>query len=345
MGETIYSQEVNLISPDDQRLTWLLGGYGQWNTYHFLKPYQFEIGAPPGNLATEYLLQGKNPQRALAAFGEIGFQDHTQSEGRLRWPLHGQPHAQRRTDPPGWPFSGRPAARQVHQLLLQGIGRLDARPSQLPLCLHCDGFPAWRPEHAGRPRPPRPVQVGEDQRPTRLAGRRPSSAATSTPPSTAITTTIRNFQVSIGYPTFPTFSIELNAIASYHHLRFRRAKPRPPSAGSRSAEASAGCTVRSARSSLSDPRAPALGTATDPVLPCDPAGRSIQRAHCLNLGGRNQTYAPELHVQRECAQYDLQAGERRRDHPARQLRPRLGRNGRRCSRAPILATGWASAIY
>ncbi|PNB52754.1 TonB-dependent receptor, partial [Pseudomonas sp. FW305-130] len=44
--ETQFSQEFNLISPDNQRFTWLVGAFGLWNTYFWLPPYQFVIDAP-----------------------------------------------------------------------------------------------------------------------------------------------------------------------------------------------------------------------------------------------------------------------------------------------------------
>ena len=73
VNERIFSQELNLISRDNQRFTWLLGAFGQWGKYTFLPPYQFLIGTPPGVVAGEYRLQGINPTRSLAAFGQFGF--------------------------------------------------------------------------------------------------------------------------------------------------------------------------------------------------------------------------------------------------------------------------------
>ncbi|MBW4049536.1 MAG: TonB-dependent receptor, partial [Proteobacteria bacterium] len=72
VDETIYSQELNLISPDTGRFTWILGGYWQKDTYTF-PPGQFVIGVPPGNPATEYTLQGTNPTKNDAIFGQVGF--------------------------------------------------------------------------------------------------------------------------------------------------------------------------------------------------------------------------------------------------------------------------------
>uniref|UniRef100_UPI0030D798AF TonB-dependent receptor domain-containing protein n=3 Tax=Pseudomonadota TaxID=1224 RepID=UPI0030D798AF len=65
-------------SPDNQRLTWLIGAFGLWNTYFWLPPYQFVIDAPAagqplGTTAAQYTLQGRNPERSLAVFGQVGF--------------------------------------------------------------------------------------------------------------------------------------------------------------------------------------------------------------------------------------------------------------------------------
>lgn len=73
VDERQISQEITLISPDTKRFTYLLGAFGLWNKYTFLSPYQFVIGAPLGNRLTEYRLQGINPNRSLAAFGQVGF--------------------------------------------------------------------------------------------------------------------------------------------------------------------------------------------------------------------------------------------------------------------------------
>jgi iron complex outermembrane receptor protein len=76
--ETQFSQEFNLISPDNKRVTWLIGAFGLWNSYFFLHPYQFVIDAPAagqplGTVAGQYKLQGRNPEQSLALFGQMGF--------------------------------------------------------------------------------------------------------------------------------------------------------------------------------------------------------------------------------------------------------------------------------
>ena len=38
LTEKQFSQEFNIISPDNQRFTWLVGAFGLWNKYNFLAP-------------------------------------------------------------------------------------------------------------------------------------------------------------------------------------------------------------------------------------------------------------------------------------------------------------------
>ncbi len=77
VDETLWSEEFNVISPDTGFLTWIVGVYFDHDTYNFLPSYQFLIGTPPqplGTPATEYRLQGTNPEQAVAAFGQLSFQ-------------------------------------------------------------------------------------------------------------------------------------------------------------------------------------------------------------------------------------------------------------------------------
>ena len=68
-----FSQEFNLISPDDQRFTWLLGAFGLWDKDIFPEPYKLFIGLPGFGIPNFYDLQGTVPKRSLAAFGQVGY--------------------------------------------------------------------------------------------------------------------------------------------------------------------------------------------------------------------------------------------------------------------------------
>ena len=82
VGETVYSQEFNLVSPDNQPITWVFGLYGQENDYSWNKPYQFYITVGPrfpdptpnpSNFFQygSYTFQGKTTNQNLAAFGQV----------------------------------------------------------------------------------------------------------------------------------------------------------------------------------------------------------------------------------------------------------------------------------
>ncbi|HWA30993.1 MAG TPA: TonB-dependent receptor [Rhizomicrobium sp.] len=83
VGETIYSEELNLVSPDNQPITWVVGLYGQENDYDWRKPYQFWIAVGPrfpggptpnaGNFFqyTSWTFQGKTTNSDVAGFGQI----------------------------------------------------------------------------------------------------------------------------------------------------------------------------------------------------------------------------------------------------------------------------------
>ncbi len=83
VDETMYSEEINLISPDDQPITWVVGLYGQQNNYTWISPYQFwvavgsRIGNDPTpsaanfNQFTSYTFQGHTSNLDLAAFGQV----------------------------------------------------------------------------------------------------------------------------------------------------------------------------------------------------------------------------------------------------------------------------------
>ena len=80
VDETIYSQEFNLISPSDQRVTWVLGAYAQADRYGFIKPWQLWAGTPYvpqlgnpglGKQFDAYSIQGSQPATSWATFGQV----------------------------------------------------------------------------------------------------------------------------------------------------------------------------------------------------------------------------------------------------------------------------------
>ena len=65
--ETIWSQEFNIVSPDDGMITYVLGALAQSDSYDW-PGKKFFIGLP--QYAGPYTLTAKNPKRTLAAFGQ-----------------------------------------------------------------------------------------------------------------------------------------------------------------------------------------------------------------------------------------------------------------------------------
>lgn len=87
VNETIYSQEFDLISADNQFITWVFGAYGQADRYGWEKPFQFVIGTPAGSPFTEYKIQGSTPNQAWATFGQVSanFSHGFQVQLGARW--------------------------------------------------------------------------------------------------------------------------------------------------------------------------------------------------------------------------------------------------------------------
>lgn len=88
VNETLWSQEINIISPEDRKLKWVLGAYTQAYLDNFkynpdpAHPNQpdptnpdlhWAVGAPFGSAATQYSLGGTTPKQAWAAFGQATY--------------------------------------------------------------------------------------------------------------------------------------------------------------------------------------------------------------------------------------------------------------------------------
>jgi iron complex outermembrane receptor protein len=83
VDETVWSEEINLVSPDNQPITWVAGLYAQSDLYGWRPPYQFWIAVGPrigndptpnpSNLYqyTSYTFQGETYNQNLAAFGQV----------------------------------------------------------------------------------------------------------------------------------------------------------------------------------------------------------------------------------------------------------------------------------
>jgi iron complex outermembrane recepter protein len=81
VDETIWSEEVNLISSDTGDFRWIIGGFAQSDEYNYLPPQSKNfiisvppVGVPAGTPGTEYTLQGKNPETDLSVFAQISYE-------------------------------------------------------------------------------------------------------------------------------------------------------------------------------------------------------------------------------------------------------------------------------
>lgn len=297
VDEQQITQEVNLISPDNQRFTWLLGGFGVWNDYYFKRPYQFIIDlAYPFDLpAATYKLEGNNFTRSLAAFGQIGFNitpslkieagaryTESRSINDVDVRQYGTPIiADQETHSNNVSYKVSLGWKVSKDQYLYGFVATGFRPGGLNV-----------PVGLGLPAPFKPEEVTSYE-----AGWKANWAGG------ALRTTItgfyndyKNFQVIIGYPTFPTFGIELNVPDKTKIYGFE-AEAELRVGG---LQLDGGVNVLHSE----------LGTfyATDPraasVLPCNP-NTGPASVSCLNLAGRRQTYAPNLTFNLG-AQYELE---------------------------------------
>lgn len=81
VDETIWSEEINLISSDTNDFRWIVGGFAQSDTYSYLAPQSKNFiisvpgpGVPSGSPGTVYTLQGQNPETDLSIFGQVSYE-------------------------------------------------------------------------------------------------------------------------------------------------------------------------------------------------------------------------------------------------------------------------------
>ena len=306
VDETAFSQEFNLISPDNQRFTYLIGAYAQWNTYFFSSPYQFQIdtqgAAPPspfptvpilgpGAAANVYSLEGRNRTRSLAAFGQVGY-DITP---RLKITLGGrytdfQTRNNVRVRQYGTPITDNETASYRNFSYKASLGwTVDS--DNFVYAFVATGF---RPGGLNVPVGFGNNQPFDSEKVTSFeAGWKGDFFDRHVRTSlTGFYNNYRNFQVIVGYPDVPVFGIELN-VPNTTHLYGAEAE----------IDAHVGHLTLSAGASVLhselgqffavDPRLGALnaGACNIATGPASPAGTP---APCTNLKGRQQTYAPNF---------------------------------------------------
>jgi iron complex outermembrane receptor protein len=87
--EEVWSQEFNIVSPDDQRLTWILGAFWQYDDVVFpvttFPRGAYHVGFPEGVI--DYYIFGETPKETQAVFGQISYDvsDRLQIQLGARW--------------------------------------------------------------------------------------------------------------------------------------------------------------------------------------------------------------------------------------------------------------------
>lgn len=87
--EEVWSQEINLVSPDNQRLTWVLGAFWQQDEVTFpvttFPQGAYHVGFPEG--VVDYYIFGETPKETKAVFGQISYDisDRLQVQLGARW--------------------------------------------------------------------------------------------------------------------------------------------------------------------------------------------------------------------------------------------------------------------
>jgi iron complex outermembrane recepter protein len=283
VDDEIYSEELNLISSSSGPLTWILGAYWQKDTLDFPSK-QFVIGVPPGFVATEYVLDGTNPKKTSAAFGRITY-DVT---NRLGFELGGRYTRSTTSNDVNVVQYGLPLKQiqSAEYTNFSGKAALNFKldPNHFLYAFASSGFRPGGlnvPVGLGIPAPfdeEKVMSYEAGWKSVWLGGKLHTQL-------TAFHNDYKNFQVIVGYPTFPTFGFELNVPGTTKISGFEA----QVQATFDDWKFDAGLGIM--HSSLGrfyavDPRGVS-------VVPCDP-NTGPPSATCRALEGTDQTYAPDF---------------------------------------------------
>ena len=282
VGEKLWSEEINLISRDTGAVTWIVGAYADGDTYDFPSPYRFIIGTPPGSLASEYLLQGTNPESAYAGFGQVSFQlpkgfqvqiggryTSAKTTNHVQILQYGAPLV----DEQSASYSNTSGKVSLNwnvndDNFLYAFASTGFRPGGLNVPVGLGTPAAFREEKLTD------YEIG--WKATSMGGHLRTQVD-------AFYDDYRNFQVTVGYPQLPIFGFELNNPNTTHLYGFEA----QVQAAFGELSFDVGTTIMHSslgRFFATDPRI-ATFTACDPQA--GPASAS-----CIDLTGHPQTYAP-----------------------------------------------------
>ncbi len=321
VGESIWTEEINIISPSDQRITWILGAFAQHDRYTWTKPWQFVIDIPSGTaphadpldptrLPTQYKLQGSTPNAAWAVFGQINAKLFAGFEAQFggRWSTN-----RAKNDVDIYQYGT--AIQSVQSIksysfdykaslnwtinennFVYGFMATGYKPGGLntPFSAGVTTSPSFGPE--------RVTSYEAGYKGTWMDGHIRAQFD-------GYYNEYKNFQVSIGYPQYPTFYYEVNSPNSTIMYGFEAELEAV--FGNFSTSAGLGWLhSQIGEFWTTDPRAPYNYYTGFPApntylpLPCDPKTGPNLTAYgfawpfgnqtCINLKGHPQTYAPSL---------------------------------------------------
>jgi iron complex outermembrane receptor protein len=279
--EFIWSEEINLISSDANRIKWILGAYYQRDKSEFPQDGGFYIGVPP---PVFYLLDGTNWRETWAAFGQMSFglgggwelqlgaryTDHS-THNIIDINQYGLPLTQDQEEK----FTNTSGKVSINWTVndhhfLYAFAAKGFRPGGLNVPVGLGEPAAFDEELVTN------YEIGWK------AGWADGRLRTQVD---AYYNDYDQFQVIVGYPTIPVFGFELNNPNTTKIYGFEAQIE--AIFGAFSMDAGAGWLKSELGEFYAvDPRIPSFGA-------CDPETGPAS-ASCINLEGNDQTYAPEL---------------------------------------------------
>jgi iron complex outermembrane receptor protein len=280
-NEEMYSEEINLISSDANKLKWIFGAYYQHDDSFFRPDGGFYIGVPP---PVFYLLSGTNIRENTAFFGQMsfdmpaGFQlqlgarysEHT-TENDIDINQYGLPLTQQQQEK----FSNTSGKLTLNWTVnehhyLYAFVATGFRPGGLNVPVGLGEPAAFEEEEVTN------YEIGWK------AGWADGHLRTQ---FDAYYNDYENFQVTVGYPTLPVFGFELNNPDTTKIYGFEGQLE--AIFGGFSLDAGFGWLKSELGTFFAvDPRAAAFGA-------CDPETGPAS-ASCIDLTGNEQTYAPDF---------------------------------------------------
>jgi iron complex outermembrane recepter protein len=284
VDETLWSEELNIISPEKGFLTWIAGAYVYNDKTSFPPPYQFIIATPPGNLASEYLLDGDNPVSAVAGFGQLSFQ----LPAGWQLQIGGRYTADKTTNHVRVLQYGLPLIDEQSQKFVNTSGKValnwNVNADNFLYAFVSTGFRPGGlnvPVGFGTPKAFDAEKVTDYEigwKATNFDGHLRTQLD-------SFYYIYKNFQVTVGYPQLPTFGFELNNTSATHIYGFEA------QAQAVFGEFSFDGGTMIMHSTLG--RFFASDSRIASLTACDP-GTGPASASCIDLTGHSQTYAPNF---------------------------------------------------